>query len=36
VFLGLVPDQVGCLDHPTWFVAIGDVDDPRALGAEHV
>ena len=36
VLLGFVSDQVGCLDHPLWLVPIGEIDDPRALGAEHV
>ena len=36
VLLGFVSDQVGCLYHPLWLVPIGEIDDPRALGAEHV
>ena len=36
VFLGFVSYQVGCFNHPLWLVPLGEIDDPRALGAEHV
>jgi len=36
MILGLVPEQVGCLDHALRLVVIGKVDEACALGAEHI
>ena len=36
MFLGLVPNQVEGFDPPLRLFAIGEIDEARALGAEHV